>query len=56
MDAIVNERVKEILSDAARWGKEALSEWGEAVSEYPIPHVFSVLLGAVLITVARWFL
>ncbi len=52
----MNERVKEIASDAARWSKEALQEWGEAVSEYPVAHAFSLLLGAMLAVVLRWFL
>ena len=52
----MNERVKEIASDAARWGKEALAEWGESVKDYPIPHAFTLILGYVVATVARWFL
>ena len=52
----MNERVKEIASNAARWLGEACREWGESVGEYPIPHIFSLLLGIVINTVARWFL
>ena len=52
----MNERVKEVASDAARWAKEAIEEWGESVSEYPAPHVFSLVLGAMLAVVLRWFL
>lgn len=52
----MNERLKEIASDAARWGKEALEEWSEAVKEYPVAHVFSLILGAFIYQIARWFL
>lgn len=52
----MSERAKQIASDALRWTGEALKEWGEAVGEYPIPHVFTLFLGALLAVVVRWFL
>lgn len=50
----MRERAKEIAESAKRWTGEALQEWGESVKEYPIPHVFSLILGSVLAVVARW--
>lgn len=52
----MNERVKEIVSDAARWSKEALVEWGDSIKDSPEAHAYSVILGAILAVVARWFL
>lgn len=52
----MSERAKELAADLARWGKEALEEWGEGVREYPIPSLLTLILGAVLATVVRWFL
>ena len=50
----MSERTRELIDNIARWGKEALEEWGEGVREYPIPHVFTLLLGALLSTVLGW--
>lgn len=50
----MSERAKELASDAARWLKEAAQEWGESLSEYPIPHIFTLILGAVLAVVFGW--
>ena len=55
-ERVVNERVKELASDAARWGKEALEEWWEGVTAYPIPNLFSLILGALLCKVVGWLL
>ena len=52
----MSERAKELASDLARWGKEALEAWGEGVREYPIPSFFTLILGAVLATAIRWIL
>lgn len=52
----MSERAKQIASDALRWTGEALQEWAEAVSEYPVAHVFTLFLGMALAVVARWFL
>lgn len=50
----MSERAKELAADLARWLKEALEEWGESLSEYPIPHIFTLILGAVLSVVFGW--
>lgn len=52
----MSERAKQLASDLARWTQEALAEWGEGVREYPIPNLFSLLLGAFIALVVRWFL
>lgn len=54
VEIIVSERAKELAADLARWGKEALEEWGESLSEYPIPHIFTLILGGVLSVVFGW--
>lgn len=54
VEIIVSERAKELAADLARWLKEALEEWGESLSEYPIPHIFTLILGAVLSVVFGW--
>ena len=52
----MSERAKQIAEDAARWFGEACKEWAESASEYPIPHIFTLVLGGLLVTVGRWFL
>ena len=56
VEIIVNERAKQLIDDAARWGVEALQEWGESIKEYPIPHIFTLLLGAALGQVFVWLM
>ena len=46
----MNERAKEILSDAARWGKEALIEWAESVKDSPEAHCYT----AIVVGLAAW--
>lgn len=50
----MSERTRELIDNIGRWTKEAFAEWGEGVREYPIPHVFTLLLGALISTVLGW--
>lgn len=56
MEKHMSERAKQLVSDLARWGQEALAEWAEGVREYPIPNFFTFLLGAFVATVVGWVL
>ena len=56
MEKHMSERAKQLASDLARWGHEALQEWGEGVREYPIPSLFTFLFGAFVATVLGWIL
>lgn len=44
----MNERFKALLSDAQRWGKEAVMEWAASAKLDPVQHTFSVALGILL--------
>ena len=52
-ERVVNERVKELASDAARWGKEALIEWGGSIKDSPEAHIYTALVAGLA---AWWFL
>lgn len=50
----MSERTRELLDNIGRWAKEAMAEWAEGVREYPIPNLFTLLLGALIATVLGW--
>ena len=52
----MNERTKQILEDAARWGGEAWKEWADSVKDSPDAHCYTLIVGALCAVVVWWFL
>lgn len=49
----MNERAREILSDASRWAKDAWIDWKLSIMDSPPAHVYTLIVGAALAIVAR---
>ena len=52
----MSERAKELLADFQRYMKEAASEWIESVEDSPPSHVYSALIGILIIKAVGWIL
>jgi hypothetical protein len=52
----VNERVKELWADFKRYLAEALTDWVESVKDNPEAHVYTLILGGVIVKVVGWIL
>jgi hypothetical protein len=52
----VNERTAELWADFKRYLAEALTEWGNSIKDSPESHVYSLILGGVIVKVVGWIL
>jgi hypothetical protein len=52
----MNARTTELLADAKRYLAEALTDWLESVKDNPEAHVYSFLLGVLIVKVVGWIL
>lgn len=41
----IKQRLKDLASDAARYGRNALIGWGDSIKDDPVYHLFSLAAG-----------
>ena len=54
--AAFKERAKEFGADAKRYLAEALTDWLESLKDNPEAHVYTLILGGVIVKVVGWIL
>ena len=47
-------RASDLWLDVRRWGRQALIEWGGSIKDDPVPHVFSLGAGVILMLSIAW--
>lgn len=52
----MSERATELLTDFKRYLKEAVEEWLNSVEDSPPSHVYSALIGILIIKAVGWIL